>query len=368
MDSQKPAVIVTGSSGLIGYAVCEALAEDGFFVAGFDRPGVPHPPPAALNIPCDVTSDQSVSDALTRVREEAGQRVASVIHLAAYYDFSGEPSPLYEKVTIHGTERLLRLLRDFQVGQFVFSSTMLIHAPCEPGQHIDEDWPLQPMWDYPKSKFDTEQLILANRGDMPAVLLRIAGVYTDQCESIPLAHQMQRIYEQRLTAKVFPGDISTGQSFVHLDDLLGALRQVVARRADLPAEAPILIGEPEPLSYDELQRTFAWLIHHDPDWDTTQIPKAVAKAGAWVQDTIPGIEEPFIKPWMIDLADDHYALDITRARKLLGWEPKRTLRETLPRMAEALEADPAKWYRDNKLEGAPPMTAEPARAPGRRPT
>jgi hypothetical protein len=52
----------------------------------------------------------------------------------------------------------------------------------------------------------------------------------------------------------------------------------------------------------------------DLDWETTEIPKVVAKAGAWVQDQIPGVEEPFIKPWMIDLADDRYVLDITRTR------------------------------------------------------
>jgi nucleoside-diphosphate-sugar epimerase len=68
----------------------------------------------------------------------------------------------------------------------------------------------------------------------------------------------------------------------------------------------------------------------------------------------PGIEEPFIKPWMIDLADDHYALNINRARELLNWQPQRTLDETLPRMVEALKTDPAAWYRKHKLEGTPP--------------
>jgi nucleoside-diphosphate-sugar epimerase len=82
-----------------------------------------------------------------------------------------------------------------------------------------------------------------------------------------------------------------------------------------------------------------------------------------VQDQIPGVEEPFIKPWMIDLADDHYALDITRARTLLGWSPRRSLRETLPKMVAALKADPAGFYRRNKLEGAPPgPVAERGRA------
>jgi nucleoside-diphosphate-sugar epimerase len=135
---------------------------------------------------------------------------------------------------------------------------------------------------------------------------------------------------------------------------VAALRAPVARRNELPPEAVILIGEPDPLSYDELQRLLAGHIHGESDWETTQIPKAVAKAGAWVQDQIPGIEEPFIKPWMIDLADDHYALDISRARQLLSWSPRHTLRDTLPRMVTALKTDPERFYRANKLEGAPP--------------
>jgi nucleoside-diphosphate-sugar epimerase len=354
MPDKNGTVIVTGSSGFIGRAVCKALLTDGYAVVGFDRPDAGQLPHGATHIPCDVTSEQSVADAVNRVGRDFGESVASVIHLAAYYDFSGEPSPLYEQVTVQGTGRLLRWLKTTQLEQFVFSSTMLVHAPCEPGQHINEESPIDPKWDYPQSKVQTEQLIRDKHETASVVLLRIAGVYTDRCQSIPLAHQIQRIYERRLTSKVFPGDTSTGQSFVHLDDVVGALRATVARRATLPPEAVILIGEPDPLSYDELQRALAWQIHGVRDWDTTQIPKAVAKAGAWVQDQIPGVEEPFIKPWMIDLADDHYALDITRARQLLDWSPRHSLRETLPKMATALKADPEGFYRINKLEGTPP--------------
>jgi len=347
-------VIVTGSSGLIGGAVCEALAATGCRVFGFDRPGVPHPPPHADNVACDVTSDDSVADALRHVRDASGGALTSVVHLAAYYDFAGEPSPLYDQVTVRGTSRLLAQLQAFDVEQFVFSSTMLVHAPCAIGEHIDEDWPLEPKWDYPTSKLETEGLIAAERGAIPAVILRIAGVYTDRCDSIPLANQAQRIYERRLTASVFPGDTSTGQSFVHLDDLVEAFRKIVERRSALPQEVVALIGETDPMSYEDLQRSFAELIHGETDWETTRIPKAVAKAGAWVQDTIPGLEEPFIKPWMVDLADDHYALNTARARGYFAWVPTRSLDQTLPKMVAALKADPARWYREHKLEGTPP--------------
>jgi nucleoside-diphosphate-sugar epimerase len=354
MPEKRSSVVVTGSGGFIGQAVCRALVEDGHQVIGFDRPDATAPQSGVTEIPCDVTSEQSVAEAVGRVLRDFSEPLASVIHLAAYYDFSGEPSPLYEQVTVQGTERVLRLLKTTHAEQFVFSSTILVHAPCEPGQRLDEDSPIDPKWDYPQSKVQTEQLIRAEHERLPVALLRIAGVYTDRCQSIPLANQMQRIYERRLTSHVFPGDIARGQSFVHLDDVVEAFRAAVARRSTLPGEAVVLIGEPDPLSYDQLQRAFAAHIHGESDWATTEIPKAAAKAGAWVQDQIPGVEDPFIKPWMIDLADDHYALDISRARRLLGWAPRHTLRETLPKMVTALETDPEGFYRLNKLEGTPP--------------
>src|SRR5687767_1398497 len=90
-------VLIAGSSGFIGSAVVERLAKT-HRVVGFDQPGQPHPPPAAECLDVDLTKDESVAQCMRHVRERHGDRLASVIHLAAYYDFSGEPSPLYEQV------------------------------------------------------------------------------------------------------------------------------------------------------------------------------------------------------------------------------------------------------------------------------
>jgi nucleoside-diphosphate-sugar epimerase len=350
MKAESGIVLVTGSDGLIGGAVMRRFSGRFDSVVGFDRKALNPPPPGCVYIPVEITSDEGVREGLRTLREHHGAQVVSVIHLAAYYDFSGEPSPKYDEITVRGTQRLLRGLREagFQVAQFVFSSTMLVHRPAEPGQFINEDWPLEPTWAYPESKVRTEQLIRAERGDIPAVLLRIAGVYDDLCHSVPLAHQIQRIYERQFTSHLYSGEIAHGQAFLHMDDLVDAIERVVERRANLPPELPVLIGEPETLSYDELQHTLARLIHGE-SWETLEIPKPLAKAGAWLQEQVPG-EAPFIKPWMIDRANDNYALDITRARTLLDWEPRRSLRGTLPAMVAALKADPVGWYRENKLE------------------
>lgn len=53
--------------------------------------------------------------------------------------------------------------------------------------------------------------------------LRIAGVYTGTCDSIPLSHQIQRIYESRLKGHVYPADPRVGQAFVHRDDTVEAI-------------------------------------------------------------------------------------------------------------------------------------------------
>ena len=49
--------------------------------------------------------------ALARIRAGHGKRIAAVVHLAGYYDLSGDPDPKYHEVTVRGTERLLRVAR-----------------------------------------------------------------------------------------------------------------------------------------------------------------------------------------------------------------------------------------------------------------
>ena len=360
-------VVVTGSNGRIGGAVMRRFAGRFESIVGFDRKAPAPPPPGCVYMPVEITSDDSVRQGLRTIREHHGAHVASVVHLAAHYDFLGEPSTKYDEITVRGTGRLLRGLRelDFQVDQFVFSSTMLVHRPAALGQFITEEWPVEPTWAYPESKVRTEQLIRDERGSMRAVLLRISGVYDDLCHSIPLAHQIQRIYERQFTSRVYSGSTAHAQAFMHMDDLVDAIALAAERRATLPPEVPILLGEPDALSYDELQHTFARLIHGE-DWETIEVPGALApfaKAGAWLMGKLPGAD-PFIRPWMIDRANDHYALDITRARTLLGWEPTRSLRETIPKMIAALKADPVAWYRENDLEPPSDLRANVNSTPG----
>lgn len=355
MPDERPIVVITGAGGFIGRALTNRLGGS-YNLIGLDR-YVPEEQLASIHFEkIDLTSD-TVNDILRNIKSRYGSRLASVIHLAAYFDLTGEPNSKYEEITVRGTERLLLALQDFTVEQFVFASTMLVHKAGQVGDRIDEQTPLDPKFPYRASKIATEKLVAEKRGTTPAVYLRPAGVYDDNCSNPFLAHQIARIYERNPKGHVYPGDLRTGQSFLHLEDLAEAIALLVDKRASLPPDLPLLIGEPEAIGYGDLQNRIGHLLHGE-DWGTWEIPKPLARAGAWMEEDVLQ-EEPFIRSWMIDIADDHYDLDIGRAGALLGWSPRHRLGDTLPRMVNALKTDPVGWYRKNKLS--------PAKVAGRSP-
>jgi nucleoside-diphosphate-sugar epimerase len=345
----KDLIIVTGCSGRIGTYVTERFGEMGYQVVGFDIVE-PKKEQAWLDYRrVDLTSDESVNRGFEYVRHTYGDRIAAFIHLAAYYSFTGGDPSLYDKITVQGTERVLKGCQSFICEQFLFSSTMLIYAPCEVGQKIHEDSPILPKWDYPRSKVKTEALIHNQHGSIPTVILRIAGCYDDECHSIPIANQIQRICEKQWASRVFPGDMTHGASYLHLEDLTEAIWLAVQNRKQLPPEVVLLIGEGVTLSYDELQKEISQLLFGE-EVTTIRIPKEIAKTGAWLENHTPFVESTFIKPWMIDIADDNYSLDITKARQVLGWEPKHFIKTSLPKMIQFLKTDPVKFYKENDLK------------------
>lgn len=361
----KPVILITGAAGNIGTALAKALSGK-YRVAGLD---VTRDSDFCDIFETDLTNKAAIENSLDAFREKYGDRIASVIHLAAYFDFTGEENPLYEEVNEKGTRRLLQALQEFQVDQFVYSSTILVHKPCELGELIDEDHPLEPGWAYPRSKFSTERIVADNAGSIPYVLLRLAGLYDDETAVPTLSQQIARIYERDLKSHLYAGETRTGQAFIHRDDMVDAFRRTVDRRGSIDSGTAILIGETRTMSYQALQNLIGELIHGEKEWATLSVPEPVAKTGAWIETVSEPVipdeydqgEKPFIRPFMIDMASDHYALDTTRARQLLGWKPKHEIRQGIEKLVHSLKENPDGWYRQNGILEPPWLTAAAAR-------
>lgn len=107
--SDKPVVVIAGCSGLIGSRLTRALCGE-YRVAGLDIEPPKVSEPGSPWTECDMTDDEGVAAALNWVSSQFGNQIASVIHLAAYDEFSGEPCPLYRELIMEGARRLLRHL------------------------------------------------------------------------------------------------------------------------------------------------------------------------------------------------------------------------------------------------------------------
>lgn len=182
----RPIVLITGAAGAIGSSLAKVLEPD-YRVVGLDLEGMKAPVDC---IAIDLTNDDSVELALRKFSERYGETIASVVHLAAYLDFTGEDHPLYEKANVEGTRRLLSQRQAFEVGQFVYSGSMLVHEAGKPGERISEDTPIQPIWAYPKSKAAAEEVIRETSGDFSYVLLHLDNLNDDQTAVPTLSRQI----------------------------------------------------------------------------------------------------------------------------------------------------------------------------------
>ena len=366
----RPVVLITGAAGRLGQSLARALRQN-FRVAGLDR--IPLETAALTVFEADFSSAPSIELALNRFQARFGNRVASVLHLVAYYDFSNEENPLYQSVNVEGTRHLLRALQHFEVEQFIYASSMLVHGPCRPGERIDENNPIAPGWAYPRSKAAAEAVVREEHGRIPYVNLRLAGIYDSHSIVPTLARQMARIYERDFQSYFYSGSPLVGQAMLHREDMDSAFRLAIEQRATLPRALDLLIGEDYSLGFDAVQDELGRLIHGEADWPTLVVPKAVAAAGAWAQaqlepvipDAIDRGEAPFIKPFMVAMADDHYALDTRRARQMLGWEAVHRLKDELPAMVKVLKDEPAAWYQRHSI--AKPAWLDDARREGMAP-
>src|SRR5690625_4165921 len=118
--SAKPFVLITGAAGDIGSTLTRAL-RDRYQIIALDRS---HSDTADFSYTFDLTKRESVQLALREVSDAHGHALAAVVHLAAYFDFTGEHSPLYDSVNIEGTRHLLEALEP------LLSNDLFTPAPC----------------------------------------------------------------------------------------------------------------------------------------------------------------------------------------------------------------------------------------------
>jgi nucleoside-diphosphate-sugar epimerase len=189
-------VLVTGATGLLGRHLVDVLIAEGVTVRAFARPS------------SDVQRLQQLSTGVEIVRGswEDGellrrlvQDVQVIFHLAAYLNTaspfsSNGGSPLYRRLNVDFTARLLEVGEAAGVPRFVFASSSSVYG-AEVPVPTPEDAPLAPEGAYARSKAAAEEVVRAwaARGGAATILRPALSYGPGDRHFVPVARSLSRL-------------------------------------------------------------------------------------------------------------------------------------------------------------------------------
>ena len=349
MRQRLPSVIVTGASGFIGRHVVSALLDDHRVYALARRPRREVDLPAHPHlrwILVDVADAARVGRALAPLQAEPEHRL--LVHLAGHYDFTGRDHPEYRRTNVEGTRIMLRWAHRLGVGRFLLASSVAACRFPAPGERVGPDTPADADHPYAASKREAEAL--TDAAPLPTVIVRLAAVFSDWCEYAPLYTLLEMWRRPGRRGRLLAGDGRFAIPYLHVEDVVDLVRQVLARGGDLPRHARYVAAPPAATSHREIFLRVRELVSLRPERPLS-VPPALARAALVVAERAGELvgRPPFLRPWMLDYLGRRLETDPSRTRRELGWTatPRRFLLRRLPLLLEMARSDPWQWHRRN---------------------
>ena len=304
--------LVTGGAGFIGSNLADALVERGDDVTIVDdlstgkRENLAGPAAAADLVEADIRDARAMRDLIDRIRPSV------VFHLAAQIDVrKSTADPAWDAtINVLGTINLLQASLEAGVDRFVNTSTggaiygegRILPAP--------EDHPQAPEAPYGQSKFCAEGYceLYARLHGLSTVSLRYGNVYGPRQDPLGEAGVIA-IFCGKLLAGEPPTIFGNGEQtrdYVYVSDVV---------RANLAAV--------------ETHATGAFNVGLGVQTSVVQLVDALRE----ISDA-DGFEPEFAPPRLGEV--QHIAIDPSRSRGELGWEPQITLRDGLERTLASL--------------------------------
>jgi nucleoside-diphosphate-sugar epimerase len=347
-----PRIIVTGASGFVGRHLVEDLRNDHrvFAIArrSQHRAGVePHPNVEWME--ADIRERPQLEAVFRQIREAGG--APAVIHLAAYYDFTGGDHPEYQRTNVDGLRNVLALCAELPIERFVFASSLAASRFPAVGQTLNESSLPDGEHPYARTKKIGEEMLREFQDAFPSVVVRFAALFSDWCEYPPLFVFLNTWLSETWNARILGGRGLSSVPYLHVRDAVSLVRRVLQRQGDL-APGEVLVASPdEPVAHRELFGT-ATLAYYGKRREPAYMPKALCGPGMWSMDVLGRIigQRPFERPWMARYIDLEMRVDGRLTRELLGWAPRPRLGllRRLPFLVENLKTDPLEWNRRNQ--------------------
>lgn len=316
-----PRILLTGGAGFIGSHLAEALLRRGAELLILDDLN-DYYDPALKRANLEQVQragayefvQGDICDAPLAESLFARFRPATVVHLAARAGVrpSLEQPALYQRVNVEGTAVLLEAARRHGVERFVFASSSSVYGAASRVPFTEDDPVRAPISPYAASKIAGEALchVYSHLYGIRTVCLRFFTVYGPR-QRPDLA--IRKFAEAIAAGKPIPvyGDGTTGRDYTFIDDIVAGILAAMEHEA---AFEVFNLGNSSPVLLKDMIAALERVLGREA-----------------VIDRQP------VQPGDVPIT---YA-DISRARRLLGWQPRTPLEEGIRRMAEWLGLVPA---------------------------
>ena len=307
-------VLVTGASGFVGSATCARLVVQGMNVIGPVRHLPTQPLPGVdYRIVGDLDANTDWRDALTGA--DAIIHCAARVHVMR--ETAADPVVAFRAANVAGSEQLARQAAAAGVRRFVFLSSVKVNGAGGSVAYCETDLPA-PQDAYGISKYEAECGLreIAVETGMEVVMVRSPLIYGPGVKA-----NFQALMWALVRGIPLPlGAIHNRRSLVALDNVVDLIVTCIEHPA--AANETFLVSDGEDLATTELIRRLARAMGYPAR--LIPMPATVLMAGA----TLLGKRE------VARRLCGTLQVNISKARKVLGWTPPVSVDEGLRRTAK----------------------------------
>lgn len=318
-------IMVTGSSGFLGSAICADLSRDCNMIGLDCRDPSIHllrraPRVRWYNI--DISDNVGVEAVFNRITARY-PRIDFVLHMAAFYHFGQHWLPEYERVNIHGMRNILEGAIRVGAKRFIFAGSIASLPPPPAGGTLTEGSIPGTATAYTRSKTIGESLLARYSARLPVVALRIGGVFSDWCELPPLYSLMKLWSQPNVFGRMIPGRGASGFPYIHRRDLVKTVRAIIERNDDL-APFDILFASPSGCTtHSELFVVMRRACGAHFPLKPIHVSPILARCFLILKNGFKVMlgRKRYERRWMMDYVDTPLVVDTTVTQQKLQWAP-----------------------------------------------
>lgn len=352
-EVKLPRLILTGASGFIGRNFVETYIEEFEIFAIARRSQSEVDIPRHKNIHwflADIAHQNSINKIFSEI--QAGGGADYLIHLAAYFDFSNEPSPEYERTNVLGTKIIFEEAQVLGLKRFIFASSLVVSEFPKQGERLNESSPLDASFPYAVTKISGENMAREWSKSYPCTVVRFAAVFSDWCEYGPLYKFMLTWASKSWKSKILGGQGNSAVPYIHIHCLVRMLKTILNKTQKLKPFDVLIASPDKSTSHQELYDLSTRFLYGEQR-RAIHLPVPISRLGVFALDILGRIigKRPFERPWMMKYIDERMDVDASYTRNELNWSilHRYVAERRVLHVVEHMKTFPVEWQRKNDL-------------------